>query len=141
MDPITGAPDNPLLTQIRQQRAMQPDTPPPSLLPPPGMDQGAPPIMQTPQPNVKAPRGSLQGEQDERNRLVASKPGANQVYGDITNSGFGQNHPLAGKLLGGAAQGLASLGNIALGAVSPRLASLVPGDKCASCGSLGTGRP
>ena len=33
MDPITGAPDNPLLTQIRQQRAMQqPDVPPPSLI-------------------------------------------------------------------------------------------------------------
>ena len=80
MDPITGAPDNPLLTQIRQQRAMQqPDVPPPSLLPPPGMDTGAPPIMQTPQPNVvdrhfnqanAAPQSTLLGSSQKRNRQV-----------------------------------------------------------------------
>lgn len=136
MDPITGTPDNPLLTQIRQQRAMQPDTPPPSLLPPPGMDSGAPPIMQTPQPNVvdrhfnqanAAPKNTLLGQEQKRNQVLASGPGVNQVYGDITNSSFGEKHPLAGKLLGGAAQGLASLGNIALSAASPRLASLIPG--------------
>ena len=124
-----GTPTNPLLDQIRlqaRQQAQQPDTPPPALLPPPGAE-GPAPMIQTPQPNVQAPRGTLQGEQAERNRLVKSGPGANQVYGDITNSSFGQNHPLAGKLVGGAAQGLASLGNIALSAVSPRLASLVPG--------------
>ena len=93
-------PENPLLTQIRQQarQQMQPDTPPPALMPPPGMDTGAPPIMGTPQPTVKAPRGTIQGEQAERNRLISSPPGSGQVYSKITNSGFGQNHPLAGKL-------------------------------------------
>ena len=126
-------PENPLLTQIRQQarQAAQPDTPPPALMPPPGMDSGAPPIMQTQQPNVQAPRGTLQGEQSERNRLVGSKPGAGQVYNRITDSSFGQNHPIAGKLFGGAAQGLASVGDFAssgvLPTVAPGLASLIPG--------------
>src|ERR1700687_4910054 len=122
-------PENPLLAQIRQQarQATQPDAPPPALMPPPGMQQGAPPIQSTPEPTVKAPRGSLQGKQDERNRLVGSKPGLSQVYDKITGSGFGQNHPLAGKLLCGAGQGLASIGNIAWSGAAPRLAGLVPG--------------
>ncbi len=138
-DPITGAPENPLLTQIRQQarQALQPDTPPPSLMPPPGMDQGAPPIMQSQQPNVTdrhfnlanaSPRGSLLGEQQKRSQEVASGSGAGQVYGNITNSHFGQNHPLAGKLLGGLAQGAASAGDIlgsSLAGVAPQLVPLV----------------
>ena len=123
--------ENPLLAQIRQQarqQAQAPDTPPPSLMPPPGMDSAAPPIMpQSQQPNVQAPRGTLTGEKNEQARLVGSKPGMSQVYDKITGSDFGQNHPLAGKLLGGAAQGLSTLGNIALSGAAPRLASLVPG--------------
>jgi hypothetical protein len=123
--------ENPLLAQIRQQarqQAQTPDTPPPSLMPPPGMDTGAPPIMpQAQQPNVQAPRGTLTGEKNEQARLVGSKPGMSQVYDKITGSDFGQNHPLAGKLLGGAAQGLSTLGNIALSGAAPKLASLVPG--------------
>ncbi len=130
MDPITGAPENPLLTQIRAQarQALQPDTPPPALMPPPGMDTGAPPIQGTSQPNVQAPRGTIQGEQAERNRLVGSPSGANQVYGKITHSGFGQNHPLAGKILGGLAQGASTAGDIlgsAIPGVAPQLAPLV----------------
>lgn len=119
-------PENPLLTQLRQQRAAVPDTPPPALMPPPGMD-GPPPIMQSPQPNVQAPRGTVQGEQAERNRLIGSPAGSGQLYSKITNSGFGQNHPLAGKLLGGLAQGAASIGDVALSGVAPRLSSLIRG--------------
>ncbi len=139
MDPITGAPENPLLTQLRQQMRQppQPDTPPPALMPPPGMESGAPPIMQSQQPNVTdrhfnlanaAPRGSLLGEQQKRSQEVASGSGAGQVYGNITNSHFGQNHPLAGKLLGGLAQGAASAGDIlgsSLAGVAPQLVPLV----------------
>ncbi len=120
---------NPLLEQLRQQarQSMQPDTPPPALMPPPGMDSGAPPIMQSQQPTVKAPRGTVPGEQAERNRLISSPAGSGQVYGKITGSDFGQNHPTAGKLLGGLAQGASTIGDIALSAGAPGLASLVPG--------------
>ncbi len=120
---------NPLLEQLRQQarQSMQPDTPPPALMPPPGMDTGAPPIQGTPQPTVKAPRGTITGEQAERNRLVGSPAGSGQVYGKITGSDFGQNHPIAGKLLGGLAQGASTIGDIALSGAAPHLASLVPG--------------
>lgn len=123
--PMVGAPENPLLTQIRQQarQQMQPDTPPPALMPPPGMDTGAPPIMGTPQPTVKAPRGTLTGEQDKRNELIQKPPALTQAYNKITNSEFGQNHPVAGKLLGGVTQGLASIGDV----VGGFLPGLIPG--------------
>lgn len=78
-------------------------------------------------PNVVAPRGTVQGDMNERGRLLDTGAGEDQIYSKIANSNFGQNHPIIGKLLGGAAEGAARVGDIGLSAVSPGLASLIPG--------------
>ena len=77
-------------------------------------------------PTLNTSGSTLLGQQQKRNQVLASGPGSHQVYGDITGSQFGQNHPLAGKLLGGLAQVGSTIGDIALSAVRsviPRLAS------------------
>jgi len=78
-------------------------------------------------PNIKAPRGTLQGDQAERSRLMNTGSGVSQIYHNVTSSEFGQNHPILGKILGGVGQGLATVGDIGLTAASPGLASMVPG--------------
>ncbi len=129
---------NPLLDDIRQRarQSMQANPPQPQMMPPPGANDQAPSITSEPGPTVpiKGQRfapGTLEGEQAHRNVLVGQEPGANQVYGKITGSDFGQNHPLAGKLLGGLAQGASTIGDIAasgiLPQVAPAAASLIPG--------------
>lgn len=64
-------------------------------------------------PNIPAPRGTLTGDINERGRMLASGPGESQIYHKITSSNFGQNHPVAGKILGGLTQGLAKTADVA----------------------------
>lgn len=49
-------------------------------------------------------QGTILGDTAERGRLLDEGPPVDNIYHNITNSGFGQNHPFAGKLLGGAAE-------------------------------------
>ena len=67
-----------------------------------------------------------QAHMAERNRLIAQSPGVDQVYGNITGSQFGQAHPLAGKLLGGAAEVGAKIGDTLLNGI-PGIAREIPG--------------
>lgn len=78
-------------------------------------------------PNLVAPRGTVTGDQEERSRRLMSGPGESQIYKKVTESGFGQAHPLAAKILGGLGQGLATAGDIGLSAVAPTLAMNIPG--------------
>lgn len=88
-----------------------------------------PQMGQSPQPNVTLgpqPRGTLAGDQQAVQKLA--KPAALEtVYSKIANSGFGQNHPIAGKVLGGLAQIPATVADIGASAVAPRLGALIPG--------------
>lgn len=78
---------------------------------PPGNVPALPP---TPKPTIIAPRGTVEGDQAERSRLLGSGSGISQIAGKIENSGLGQKHSVLGKVLGIGAQGLAQLGNLAL---------------------------
>lgn len=75
----------------------------------------------------KPARGTLEGDKAERSRMLQTGAGEDQIYGKVTNSSFGQNHPLLGKILGGLGQGAAKLGDIGLSAVAPALAINLPG--------------
>lgn len=75
----------------------------------------------------KPARGTLDGDKAERSRMLQTGAGEDQIYGKVTNSSFGQNHPLLGKILGGLGQGAAKLGDIGLSAVAPALAINLPG--------------
>lgn len=80
-----------------------------------------------PSPQIKAPRGTVEGDQ-ARYTDIASRPAAlEQVRSRIEGSNFGQEHPTAGKILGWAAQIPASIADIGLSAATPRLGAAVPG--------------
>jgi len=109
-------------------------------LPPVGGKLGAPPaepqampagnpvqLPSSPQPKVIAPRGTIQGDEAERTRLLDTGSGISQISSKIQNSGFGQNHPLLSKILGGAAQGVATLGDVGLSTLLPAAAINLPG--------------
>ena len=82
-----------------------------------GAEAGAPPSLAAPSaapaPQMSAPtmpsasppiRGTEQGDQLERSRLLSTGPGINQIHSKIENSSFGQNHPALGKILGWGAE-------------------------------------
>lgn len=90
--------------------------------------QGVPQLGSPAAPTVTLPqRGTVQGDTLNRQRLLDTGAGEDQIYNKISNSGFGQNHPLLGKLLGGAAEGAAKIGDIGLSAVAPGIAANLPG--------------
>ena len=66
-------------------------------------------------PEVKAPRGTIEGDTNARGMLLGEKPGVDQIASRIEGSGFGQAHPFAGKLLGDTAQVAGKIGDTALG--------------------------
>ena len=66
-----------------------------------------------------APIGSVTGDTAERSRLLAEKPGVDNIYHDITNSRLGEAHPFLGKLLGG-------IGEVG-GKIGDTLANAFPG--------------
>ena len=90
-------------------------------------DQGNSPNLAITPPTVKGPRGTLDADKAERSRLISTGPGESQIYGKVTNSNFGQAHPLIGKILGGLGQGIATAGDIGLSAVAPAIAMNIPG--------------
>lgn len=76
-----------------------------------------------------AQRGTEQGDEQERERLLSTGSGLSQVSKRIESSGFGQAHPVLGKVLGIGAQGLATLGDIGLNAtgLGRTIAPFIPG--------------
>lgn len=112
----------PSLSSMVPQDAGPPPTVKPLQMPSSVPQLGAPQL-----PNVVAPRGTTQGDTNERGRLLDTGAGEDQIYHNITNSGFGQNHPIIGKLLGGLAEGAAKVGDIGLSAVAPEVAINTPG--------------
>lgn len=121
-------------------------TPPPNMAPaPPVIPQDAPPMAPMrmpgsdpipslgapPMPDVIGPRGTTTGDEAYRGKLLNEGPAIPQIAHRIEGTGFGQNHPILGKILGHAAQGAARLGNIALDAastfVAPGISHIIPG--------------
>jgi len=88
---------------------------------------GPAPNLAISQPQVTAPRGTVEGDQAERARILKSGAGEDQIYGRVTGSQFGQAHPVLGKILGGLGEGVAKLGDVGLSAVAPALAINLPG--------------
>jgi hypothetical protein len=101
------------------------DTPPPMMAPGQGMT-GAPPALAAPQsPNVTTKPTQMQIDKDELARKINTGSGISQIAGKV--EGAMPNHPLIGKLLGGAAQGIATLGDAGLRTVAPGLDEALPG--------------
>lgn len=72
------------------------------------------------------PIGTTAGDTVERQRLLGQTPGVDNLYHDVTNSGFGQNHPFAGKLLGGLAEVGGKIGDT-LATAFPGIGKQIPG--------------
>jgi hypothetical protein len=137
---LVGQPDlQNLAIKLAQQQA-------PNMLPPSGpaaapvqLPEGQPDnlAINTPKPVVFGPhgqetgpvppKGSLEGLKIERQRVIGSGSGIDQIQSRLEDTGFGQAHPLAAKLIGGLGQGLAKLGDVGLSAVAPALAINLPG--------------
>lgn len=107
-------------------------------MPPPGQPQAPKLQMQTPLNSVPPAtrlsnepegRGTLSGDQAERQRLLSTGAGVTQIAPKIEGSQFGQNHPLLGKIAGIGAEGLGMLGDVALNAtgLGRTLEPLIPG--------------
>lgn len=77
----------------------------------------------------QAARGTEEGDQQERERLINSGSGISQIGKRIESSGFGTAHPLLGKVLGIGAQSLATLGDVGLNAtgLGRSIEPLIPG--------------
>ncbi len=78
------------------------------------MPSPTPSLSSSGQPTVKAPRGTVEGDTNERGRLLSTGSGISQIGDKIEHSRLGEAHPLVGKLLGGLAQGAATVGDIGL---------------------------
>lgn len=89
--------------------------------------QSSPQISTPSQNNATPVDPNVQAHKDERNRIISSGSGISQISNKIQGTQFGQNHPILSKVLGGAAQGIATLGDVGLSAVAPSLAINLPG--------------
>jgi len=96
--PSTPPVDQGLQSPSKIQKPAQIGAPPTAQ--PAGMPSTVPNMGSSPMPSVQAPRGTLQGDENERGRLEASGPGITQIHSKIENSEFGQNHPTLGKIAG-----------------------------------------
>jgi hypothetical protein len=113
-------------TQPAMIRPPSAESPPPPISLP-GMGGSTPQIPIPAAPNVTRIPTQLENEKTEQARKVNTGSGISQIAGKIENSSLGQAHPLVGKLLGGAAQGLATLGDVGLRAVAPSVDLALPG--------------
>lgn len=104
--------------------------PQPQAAPPEPMSLQAPSTMpQVPQigRSVQAPPGTVPYETNRLGKIEGQKPALDTIYSRISGSHFGQEHPIAGKILGALAQVPATAANVALSAGLPRIGALTPG--------------
>ena len=78
--------------QINQQQAPAIAAPGPISMPQGKLSDLSVSLPPAQQPNLKAPRGTLQGDQAERARVESSGPGESQIYGDVTKIIEGQGY-------------------------------------------------
>jgi len=126
---VTIAGQNPDQDELfRRARLATIQTPPPPVMAAPDMAPKSDlSIFPSKAQQIKAPRGTVEGDQ-ARYTDIASRPAAlEQVHSRIENSDFGQAHPTAGKILGWGAQIPASIADIGLSALMPRLGAVIPG--------------
>lgn len=127
---VSTDPNDPY-ARIRRQGLPNLGPPPPQIAGPGQMgedvDLGIPSALNKPPKVEYGGRGSIAGDKAELARLKTSGPGDQQIYSKITHSDFGQNHPLASKIIGGISQGAATIGDIGLSTVAPSLAINTPG--------------
>jgi hypothetical protein len=71
--------------------------------------------------------GTTLGDQTERSRLLSTGAGVDQIANRVEGTGFGQNHPFLGKLLGGVAQTAGKIGDVGLSLLAPEIAAQIPG--------------
>lgn len=87
---------------------------------------GPPPSMGSPSaPHVEAPRGTLEGDQNERARLESTGSGVSQIHSKI--EGALPNHPTLGKVLGYGAEVPARILDAVGGTLAPGVSSMIPG--------------
>jgi hypothetical protein len=127
--PVTNAP---VITPQLKAAMPQDAGPAPNLAPikMPGSDS-VPSLGAPTSPSIhvlgSSPLGTLQGDKDELQRKLTTGSGESQIMHRIEGTGFGQAHPMLGKILGGVAQGAATLGDIGLSTVAPQIAEQIPG--------------
>ncbi len=123
---LVGQPD---LQDLAIRLAQQQQPPAPGIAAPVQMPDQKPDLSIVPQRDaaIKAPRGTVEGDQAERARMLQTGAGEDQIQGKLENSHFGQVHPVAAKILGGLGQGIAKLGDVGLSAIAPALAINLPG--------------
>lgn len=130
VQPVQASPTGPVANFRLIQSAE--NAPPPASSPIKMPGEGVPSLISntggpvTP-PAIVAPRGTTTGDTNERGRLLSTGSGVSQIGSKIENTGFGQAHPFLGKLLGGTAEGLGTLGDVGLSMVSPAAATVLPG--------------
>ena len=114
MDPQTQQPDP--LKNLAINLALQQQPPSPAIAAPVQMPEQKPDlsVFSGGQPSVKAPRGTVEGDQNYRGQLLDQGSGISRIHSGIENSQFGQNHPVLGKIAGVGLEGLARLGDIGL---------------------------
>jgi hypothetical protein len=116
--PDSGPPPGPISMGSQTPSLSMPSAAP-QLVTGPNRGQAIMSSGETPSPLLKS--------QAEVSRLRDEGTGVDQIYHNITNSGFGQNHPLLGKILGGVAQTAGKIGDVGLSLAAPALAAQVPG--------------
>jgi hypothetical protein len=141
-NPLAGqpSPTNPVLDEIHNHiNQMSPEARAaiapvyrgadmPGSIPQQPMQQAPTAVMRAPSAAGPAPmRGTLEGDKAALQAEAGKKPGLENVYGKITGSSFGQNHPVAGKILGVLGQIPSTIADTALSAVAPRIGAMVPG--------------
>lgn len=120
--PIMGtqAPKLAALHKPAEQEPSGPVSMPPS---------SAPSMPAAASPSIKAPRGTVEGDEAHRADLLQNGSGISRIAHNIEGTQFGQNHPVLGKIAGVGLQGLATLGDIGLNLTGPgRIAEgMIPG--------------
>lgn len=134
-----------MLAQQSQQSAPPIIRPPSTDTPPPavgslGMPSDTPSLTPPPSPTVTRIPTQLDNEKTEQARKVNTGSGISQIASKVEGTNFGQAHPLVGKLLGGAAQGLATLGDVGLRAVAPAVDIALPGTSLHHIADLNQGQ-
>jgi hypothetical protein len=72
-----------------------------------------------------AQRGTQEGDEQERERLLSTGSGLSQIHSRIESAM--PNHPVLGKVLGIGAQALGTIGDIGLRTVAPQIEQQIPG--------------